>query len=311
LDCKLESGSHAGRIGPALTGDVERSAVVRRSPGERQPQCDVNRAAERCHLDRSHPYIVIRRQDGVEFTTHGSHEYRVRRKWSCRLEGSRCRRENPRFLISKQAGFSSVRIQRAQGNPRPRHSPPLVKSRLDHLSGPDHPIHGEQRGNIPKSDVRGDQDHPESGSPVPGAVSRQHHGHIDIAGEMGQPFGVSRVGEAGQVEGVFVGGSGDDCVYFAFEGESGGGFNRVAGDPAGPDGAMPVGTFTRTQAPAAHAHPTFCGNAIDLIFGSNQRHIGVKPLCEGERGYLGADSTWVTQTYCDPGPPFNHDLIST
>ena len=44
----------------------------------------------------------------------------------------------------------------------------------------------------------------------------EHHRDIDVAREVGQPLGVSRIGKAGEMERVLVGGRGDDRVHFAW-----------------------------------------------------------------------------------------------
>jgi hypothetical protein len=51
-------------------------------------------------------------------------------------------------------------------------------------------------------------------------LSREHHRYVDVAGQMGQPFGMSGVGKSGEVKRVLVSGRGDDGVDLALEGQS-------------------------------------------------------------------------------------------
>ena len=60
-DCQLDRLDQADGIGDALAGDVERGAVIDRRADDRQPQRDVDRPAERHHLDGNQPLVVIAR----------------------------------------------------------------------------------------------------------------------------------------------------------------------------------------------------------------------------------------------------------
>ena len=84
-------------------------------------------------------------------------------------------------------------------------------------------------------------------------LGRQHHGDIHVAGEVGQPFGVTGIGKAREVERMLVGGSGDDGVDFAAERELGGRLDRVSGDAAGPDGPVAVRDWGR-RCPVPRSH---------------------------------------------------------
>jgi hypothetical protein len=53
--------------------------VIRRRAREWKAERDVYRASERRNLDRRHADIVIRRDHGIELTSHGSHEDSVGR----------------------------------------------------------------------------------------------------------------------------------------------------------------------------------------------------------------------------------------
>jgi hypothetical protein len=60
---------------------------------------------------------------------------------------------------------------------------------------------------------------------------------------------VTRVRKAGEMKGMLMGGSGNDGVHVTAEGELDGGFNRMAGNSAGPDGPIAVGRVSGTETP--------------------------------------------------------------
>ena len=94
------------------------------------------------------------------------------------------------------------------------------------------------------------------------SVGGEHHRDIHAAGELRQPFGVSGIGKAGQMEGVLLGGRGDDRVHFAAERQLDRRLDRVAGEPPRPDGAGPVvRLLAAALAPGADADPARGGNA--------------------------------------------------
>ena len=64
--CIFNRGNHARRICDSLPGDIERGAVIRRSPDERQSDRDIHRAIELQSLERDQPLIVIHRDRRVE-----------------------------------------------------------------------------------------------------------------------------------------------------------------------------------------------------------------------------------------------------
>ena len=136
----------------------------------------------------------------------------------------------------------------------------------------------EQRRDISKRNVGGDQNHSKRVAVGFGAsnLSGQHHGHIDIAGQVSQPFRMPGVGESCEMERVLMGWSRDDGIDFASEGELNGGFNSVTGNAPGPEDAgavlIPLAT---PEAPHSYSDLTTTGDRCNLIFGPNNRDLGI------------------------------------
>jgi hypothetical protein len=122
----------------------------------------------------------------------------------------------------------------------------------------------------------------------------EHHGHIDIAGEVRQPLGVARVGKPCEVKGVLVSGGRDDGVDFSAERESDGGFDGVAGDAACADDAVTILAGVSTaQAPHTYRYSTLGWYIGDLVFGTHDRNVGVERLDQRTTGDLGTDAARV------------------
>jgi hypothetical protein len=135
-----------------------------------------------------------------------------------------------------------MRIHRAYRNARVLDAPPATEC-IDHGSaGSDHALGRQQRWNIPKGHVRRHENHPKRVAVriVRHALRGEHHGDIDIAGEVRQPLGMTRVGKACEVKGVLVSWGGDDGVYFSAEREPDCGLHGVAGDAARADDAVTI-----------------------------------------------------------------------
>ena len=107
-------------------------------------------------------------------------------------------------------------------------------------------------------------------------LSGEHHGHVDVAGQVRQPFGVTGIGEACEMERVLVGRGGDDGIHLAAEGELDGGFDRVAGDATRPQDAITVLIpLAAAEAPRSYSDFTLTGNRRDLLFRANNRDLGI------------------------------------
>src|SRR4051812_4831452 len=97
VGAELHGLDHARRIGHAATGDVERGAVIGRSPREWKAERDVHGAAERRNLDGCHADVVIWRDNRVEFAAHRPDEDGIGGKRSGEMR--RARRWLEDFLI--------------------------------------------------------------------------------------------------------------------------------------------------------------------------------------------------------------------
>jgi len=138
---------------------------------------------------------------------------------------------------------------------------------------------------------------------------------------------MARVGKACQMERVLMGGSGNDGIDFATEGEPDCYFDRVTGDAAGADGAMAVlARIAATQFPGSNCYPPSGWDRGDLVFRTHYSDLGFERF--GQRGgrNLRADAPWVAQRNRQPRPdnvpvcpsrlsrrfrPSAQDLIST
>ncbi len=193
-----------------------------------------------------------------------------------------------------------MRIHGTHRESRAIHSPPFPQRRLHHASGADHAIGGEQRGDISEGNVGGHQHDAKRGSAIEAPLGRQHHGDIDVSGQVGQPLGVSGIGKSREVQRMLVGGSGDNAIHLTAERELGRGLHRVAGDTARPHGPAPVRAIAASQTPGSHAKAAVGRNRANLIVGPDQRNFCRKGPSQGAGGDLGTDPARITQRHRDP-----------
>jgi hypothetical protein len=86
--------------------------MVRRRPRERQTERDVHRTPERRHFYRSHPDIVIRRNDRVELTAHRSHKDRIRGIWSGYPSAASGGKQHTLVFIPEATSVSAMWVHR-------------------------------------------------------------------------------------------------------------------------------------------------------------------------------------------------------
>jgi hypothetical protein len=137
---------------------------------------------------------------------------------------------------------------------------------------------------------------------VPGRrLGGKHHGHVRLAGQLRQPFGVTRVGESCEMKGVLVGGSGDDRVDFAAEGQPGGGLHGVAGYAACADDPVSVAIgFATTKPPAADRNAALRRHGADLILRPNDGDLRIERLRQSASGDLRPDAARIAQGDREP-----------
>ena len=170
-----------------------------------------------------------------------------------------------------------------------------------HLTGADDPVDGEEERDILERDMGGEEHDAE---PVAG----EHHRHVDPAGEMRQPFGVTGKGKAGEMEGVFLGRRGHDGIDLAGKREAGRLFDRAAGHQASLHGA---GTRRAAfLAPAARGDPVIRRDGGDLVLGPEQRDLGGNTGRECRGDDFGTDSARVAQRHREAHARCHGSLIS-
>ena len=146
--------------------------------------------------------------------------------------------------------------------------------------------------------MRGDEHHAE-------LVGREHHGHVHVAGQVRQPFGVTGIGKAGEMERVLVGRSGDDRIHLAGERQARGRFDAVAGDASGPKRPRMVGPVTAAGIPGAYRHPPRRGlepgrHFGNLVLRADQGDLGVERLGQRASHDLGSDAARIAERDCEP-----------
>ena len=183
-------------------------------------------------------------------------------------------------------------------------SPPAPE-RLDHGSpGAHDSLHREQGWNIPEGYVRRHEHHPKRIAIriVCNGLRGEHHGDIYIAGEVREPFGVTRVGEAREVKGVLVRGGCDDGVDFPAERESDGGLDGVACDAAGTDDAVTILVRVSTaQAPYADRYPALCRYVGNLVFSTHEGDVSFDWLPQYLCSDFGTNAARVPERHRKPG----------
>jgi hypothetical protein len=107
---------------------------------------------------------------------------------------------------------------------------------------------------------------------------------------------MTRVREAGEVEGKFLGRRGDDRVHFPRQGELDRGLDRVSRQPACPDRAVAiVRLLAAALAPGADRYTVRGGDHRDQIPRADQRHLDIGRRLERARDDLRPDAAGVAE----------------
>src|SRR5207253_958604 len=155
------SRDHARRIGPILSGDVERCAVIRGRARKWKTQRDVYRASKRCNLDRSHPNVVVRCDHSIELSPHGAHEDCVSRKRSIDSCSTRGGGENIPVLVAESPAVAGVRVERAQCDARLGNIKPFPESMAGDTRCLGNRVRTELLRNLPQRNVSRSQYDPQ------------------------------------------------------------------------------------------------------------------------------------------------------
>ena len=103
------------------------------------------------------------------------------------------------------------------------------------------------------------------------------------------------------MQGVLVGGSGDNRIDFAAEGQPGRGLDGVAGDAAGADDPVSVaGGVAAAQPPAADRNAALRRHDVDLVLGPNDGDLRIDGLRQSKSRDLRPDAAWVSERYREP-----------
>lgn len=242
---------------------------------------------------------MIGRQHRIELTAQCPNEHRVGRQRARCLQLTGCGTEDPLFLIAEQSRLPGVRVQCTDRKARGLNTPPVAERRLNHSSGSHHPIHRQERRYIAERYVGCDQHDPQRvGAGISTVCLRgEHHRHVDVTGQVSQPFGVARIGKPGEMQCVFVGGRGDNSVHLAIKRELNGRLYRVAGNAAGAYGSIAIGwDVSGTQTPGAYGDSAGGGQRTDLILGSNQNDLRLEGSGQCPAGYLRAYPPGISQS---------------
>ena len=114
---------------------------------------------------------------------------------------------------------------------------------------------------------------------------------------------MTRVGESREMKGVLVGGSGDNRIDFAAEGQPGRGLDGVAGYAAGADDPVSVaGGVAAAQPPAADRNAALRRYGADLVLRAHHRNLGIDRLSQRAGGDLGSNATWIAECHRQPRP---------
>jgi hypothetical protein len=133
------------------------------------------------------------------------------------------------------------------------------------------------------------------------ALGGEHHGDVYIADKVGEPFSMTGVGKAGEVEGVLVSGPCNDGIDFTTQRESDRSLDGVAGDAAGPDDTVTILVrVSAAEAPGTDRYSALCWNAGDLVFGTHDGDLCVDSMSECAACNLRTDPTGVAQCHGYP-----------
>lgn len=144
---------------------------------------------------------MIRCEHRVELAAHCSDEHRVGGQGSCGTELRGGRLQHPILFITKEPRFTCVWIDGTDRQPGILHPPPLAHRPVHRSSRTYDAFLRQKRRHIPERNVRRNQYDPKCMTTrlLGGGLCSQHHGDVDVAREMSQPFGMSREGKPGEM----------------------------------------------------------------------------------------------------------------
>ena len=157
-------------------------------------------------------------------------------------------------------------VHRTHRQPRLRYAKPIPQSTQGYSPDTHHQLRGKELRDPTQRNVGRNQHNPQR-------FRREHHGHVHVAGESGQPLGVSRIPVAGEVEGVLFRRPRHDGIDIAGADELDGLFHRQAGQPTG--GFREEGGGRREEALISEPLPPPC--SLRPQQAANANPVGVPP----------------------------------
>jgi hypothetical protein len=105
------------------------------------------------------------------------------------------------------------------------------------------------------------------------------------------------------MKGVLVGGSGDDRIDFAAEGQPGHGLDGMAGYAAGANDPVSVAiAFAAAEPPAADRNAALRRHGTDLVLRPNDGDLGIERLRQSTSRDLGSYATRITERHRQSWP---------
>ena len=223
---------------------------------QRQSECDVHGPMHAEQFDRDVALIVVQGHDPVEAAHARPQKKRVGGEWPRDIEAGagellHGRRDDPRFLVAKEAAFTTMRVEGGDDDPRPA-TENGRQQRVEPETGLDDAVGRQVRDRVGERFMERGM-HDAQALPaglraglfasVPGRHRRQpeHHrgGRVGQTAGAGEPFGVAGHVMAGRVQRLLVKRTGHDRLGQAGSRGQKGGFECRHGAAAtgGADGA--------------------------------------------------------------------------
>src|SRR5579872_5929667 len=211
----IDRGNHARRIRDAARRDIERGAMVGRSPDEWQSDRDVHRTIKLQSLERDQALIMIHSHSRVEAEVRAvAHECGIRGQRPERLDAllacaPDCRCDDARLLIAEKSVLAAVWIETEHADARIDGAFVLAQMPMENRDGVAHIFLRQQRRYFRKTHMHRDQREPEF-------ASRKHHAPVFRAPDFRHHLAMTREMMPRLVPPMFADGRGDECVDFAF-----------------------------------------------------------------------------------------------
>src|SRR5579872_3579861 len=159
----IDRGNHARRIRDAARRDIERGAMVGRSPDEWQSDRDVHRAIKLQRLERDQALIMIHSHSRIETKSAIAFDKcSVRRERPVRIDAAFARaldrrRDDALLLVAEDPIFAGVRIEAEHADARMRGPLVLAQIAIEYLDRVEDIFLREQARHLREAHVYGHQ----------------------------------------------------------------------------------------------------------------------------------------------------------